>query len=298
MKNRLCIFSHFDKEPIVDDYVHYYLAGLKKIASNLAFVSTASLDERQVTAQLRNLCDSVIIRKNEGYDFASWQTGLLSVGDIGIFDEVILCNDSVYGPLFPLENMFTEMEKIDCNFWGVTENHEGFYHLQSYFLVFKKQVVRSKKFKNFFDSIEAETAKRNIIRKYEIGLTQTLIKAGFKPASYARQVPLSIKIAKLGLVDFVRGNLIKTGGKWLFRKPVNATQYYWKEIISACRAPFIKVELLRDNPNKLTINDVDKFIQEQSNYPVELIHRHLNRVKSKSHSPEKGVDHYPQIERR
>jgi rhamnosyltransferase len=77
------------------------------------------------------------------------------------------------------------MSADPCDFWGMTDNTEIAWHLQSYFLVFKRPVIDSKDFAEFWKSIVPEQPKNQIIHKYEVGLTRYLTELGFKPAAFA-----------------------------------------------------------------------------------------------------------------
>ena len=46
------------------------------------------------------------------------------------------------------------VKNIKCDFWGITDSSEINYHLQSYFLVFKKNVIQSNTFKIFWDGVK------------------------------------------------------------------------------------------------------------------------------------------------
>ena len=175
--NRAIIFAHYDKYNVVDDYVYYYLKELQKNALHLIFVSTAKLIEKDIV-KVSRYCSKVIVRENIGYDFMSYKVGLESFNYLE-YDEVILCNDSVYGPLYPLTTLFSDMKNQECDFWGITESNVLNYHLQSYFLVFRKQVLSSLIFKNFFDTIKILKNKNDIIEQYEIGLSQQLLRNSF-----------------------------------------------------------------------------------------------------------------------
>ncbi len=59
----------------------------------------------------------------------------------------------------------------------------------------------------------------------------------------------------------------------------NPTHYFWKELITKHRMPFLKVELLRDNPAGIDISGWEEVVKSCSNYNVDLIKRHLARVK-------------------
>jgi lipopolysaccharide biosynthesis protein len=263
---RLCVFAHYDCEDRVDDYVLYYLESLREIADRLIVVSTAGLGEVEIK-RLSGRCDEVILRENRGYDFGSWQRGLESAGMAG-FDEVILCNDSVYGPFSPLTDVFSKMALRDCDFWGITENHEISNHLQSYFLVFRKNVVDSPDFADFWQRVTRLESKQNIIQEYEIGLSQLLMTSGFTAMAYVQYHPLRCRI----IAERIRqkrqnkqrinpGRLLKEllKAKVSFFNPLH---FFWKEIIR--------------------IDDYKQTIQRNSDYPVELIERHLERMGKRS----------------
>lgn len=285
MHRRLCVFAHFDRHNVVDDYVHCYLSSLRPLVTTMVFVSTAHLEAGDL-GRLSATCDRTLVRENAGYDFGSWQAGLEACADAFEYDEVVLCNDSVYGPLFPLENMFRQMEEVACDFWGITESAAIAYHLQSYFLVFRKRAVQSPVLKEFWTRLRAEKDKEAVITRYEVGLTQDLLKAGLKPGAYAPgKPPVLISLQRQVLSKVRRGkspvNLLL---KFMLhnaafrRKGVNPTHFFWKELIRDYQMPFVKVELLRDNPRRVNVRDFDVFLQSRSAYPVHLIKGHLERM--------------------
>ena len=104
---------------------------------------------------------------------------------INTANELIFANDSCFGPLLPFEKIWNTMQKKDCDFWGITKNDiDVEYHIQSFFLVFKENVFKTKLFDNFINSITKQENKNEIIKKYEIGLSKLLLENGFKSASY------------------------------------------------------------------------------------------------------------------
>jgi lipopolysaccharide biosynthesis protein len=288
---RLCIFAHYDRDNIVDRYVLNYLQGLRSVAQHIVFVSTSRLTDPDIET-LGHLCDSVITRENIGYDFMSWQAGLASIDDIAAYDELIVCNDSVYGPLYPLENVFDTMARQTCDFWGITGHRHRAFHLQSYFIVFKRHMTDSKPFREFWRSITPEESKATIVEKYEIGLTDGFVKEGFKPATYVHYSPSYLRYLRT------------VGPPWTFQKclwlfvvvPLSGvvprwntmalrpedhfpiTHAYWKEIIVRHKMPFLKIEVLRHNPIRVCINNYERVIAKHSDYDVTLIKNHLRRM--------------------
>ena len=283
---RAIIFVHFDKDNLVDDYVYYYLNVLKEHSSYLLFVTTSILLEEDKD-KLSHYCSDIIIRENVGYDFMSYKTGLNSF-DYTQYDELLLCNDSVYGPFYPLDEMFTTMQVKSCDFWGITDNTDISYHLQSYFLLFKKSLFTHNSFKDFWEAVVVLESKDEIIEKYEVGLTKFFVNHKFTPDSYIQFIPtftqkIFIFMKKLTphkvltkVYSLLTGNYpLQRVGK------INATLHFWKELILTTRMPFIKIMMLRDNPNNMNINTFEEVLSQVSDYDTDLIVKHLSRTKGK-----------------
>ncbi|MBC8552896.1 MAG: hypothetical protein H8D23_25000, partial [Candidatus Brocadiales bacterium] len=181
-KKRLCIFAHYDRDQVIDDYVIILLKNLHDIDCEIIFVSTSESLRSEHAEKIKGFCSRIIIRKNVGYDFGSWKTGLEACHDTSHYEQIILTNDSVYGPLSDLPAIFSQMEKSNCDIWGLTDSFEKSYHLQSYFLVFQQKAFLSSYFRDFwkkFIFIE-KTNKQFIINTYEVGLSRKALRAGMK----------------------------------------------------------------------------------------------------------------------
>lgn len=285
-KLRAIIFVHYDKYNTIDNYVYFYLEELKKNSSYLVFISTSKLSKKDIFV-VSKYCSKVIIRKNVGYDFMSYKIGLESF-DHTSYDEVVICNDSVYGPVYPLKNIFNAMQHKECDFWGTTDNNDINYHLQSYFLVFRKNILNSQVFLDFWDSVKVLDNKNDIIKKYEIGLTQILIKAGFssqvyasfKPKNMQKMVIFAKKLTPCRIFKKIYAVLTQKSSIQRIGK-LNSSHYFYKELLLVDKVPFIKIELLRDNPMNVNLDDVDNLISKFTNYNFSLIKNHLSRMKEK-----------------
>jgi len=279
---RVAVFAHYDRDDLVDQYVWYYLENLKRVSPSIVFVTTSNISVADIT-RLKAVCNTVIVRENTGYDFASWQMGLASIEDLAAFDELILCNDSVYGPLYPLRDVFDTMSEKPCDFWGITESYQIAYHLQGYFLVFRKNVTISKTFREFWSSIDNDQLKWDVIRNYEVGLSQLLIKQGFKPGAYTVSYSLSIvktfRAAAISPLRKVRWALSLLRKRSLKSVALNPTHHFWQDLIAEQEIPFVKVPLLRDNPANVNIKGYEHFIKRYSAYDVTMITRHLDRAR-------------------
>jgi rhamnosyltransferase len=249
------------------------------------------------------MCKKIICRENIGYDFMSYKIGLLEAGvEYKKYDEILICNDSVYGPLFDLKKALLLMSKKNCDFWGIFQSKQQKAHLQSFFITFKKKIIESEALEHFFSQISILESKEDIIVKYEIGLTQFLRIRGFKfkslfdTPSLTKKLQISISylkrkpffkndkynfiIATTRKCIRVSRNLIEVFIMFLTNN-VNPSHHYWKEIIET-KIPFIKIELLRKNPCLLENSDeIISYINKRTDYPVYLIQNHLSRTTSK-----------------
>ncbi len=285
---RIVLFAHFDWDNVVDNYVLFYLRSLRKISDFLIFISTSSLDNHE-TIKLDELCDHIIIKENTGYDFMSWKTGCEAIPDLSLFDELVICNDSVYGALFPFQEMFNIMSNFDFDFWGITDSYAIQWHLQSYFIVFKKNVFSSKTFMEFFEKIKVEKNKEDVIKKYEIGLSQNLIQNNFKAGTYIPEINSFVRLILLKLKQVKNRSLLellktlKSKGtynrsRWV-PEQLNKSILDWKRLVKKYKMPVIKIELLRTNPGTVDTKDYDTFLKKHTSYDTSLIKNHLHRMK-------------------
>ncbi len=184
---KVAIFAHYDKKNKIEDYVVYYLEELKKIANNIIFVSDSDIDSRELQ-KISHITSHNIVGKHGEYDFGSYKRGFLYIYENNLlnnYDELIFANDSCFGPFFSFEKLWDKMSKKECDFWGTNENKLEFNpHIQSFFMVFKKQIFTSEVFINFIENIKKETSKQAIILNYEVGLNKLLIQNGYKYSTY------------------------------------------------------------------------------------------------------------------
>ncbi len=228
--------------------------------------------ERFVDAT-RNLADLVIVRDNTGMDFSAWVSALAHVEiELGALDELVFMNDSVVGPLFPLEEAMTKMSASPCDFWGMTDSWQFGYHLQSYFLCFKQCALQSDALSEFLHSYPHPTSKDAVIRCGEIGLSRALVEAGLRPGVYCPYEPVAARwlqtlparldqlrrapevttsLDPIGIPSFVEraaAHIFAVSAHLRTGQPVNATHFFWDTLIREFRFPFLKKELLLRNP--------------------------------------------------
>ena len=222
----------------------------------MIFVSNSPLTDGD-RDELSSLCSRVLVNNNTGYDFYMWKLGL-EAADLSDYDEVVLMNSSVYGPLFNMEDVFNRMDKLDCDFWGITECFQMQPHIQSYFLVFHKNVVSAPAFLDFWGGILPYANKLQVIQSYEVGLTQWLVESGFKPGVLCPLEQL--------------GRYCRNAGKRV-RKKDNASVKHAAELLHIGN-PFLKRDAVRNR--KVDMTAVMPFLQRYG-YPEQLINEHTQQ---------------------
>ncbi len=268
---RAVVFAHYDKDSIIDDYVVYYIKALKEANCDVVFVSCQQLAQSEL-AKLDGLAIHCISENHNEYDFGSYKRGFLYLEpNLEKYDELIFANDSCYGPIYPILEVFAEMEKRDCDFWGITKSNYAYQssikqiftkssHIQSYFIALKKQIFLNPIFKNFIKSITLQNSKQDIISKYEVGLSKLLYQNNFKSAEYIKDYSYQALIC------------------------------FWQKLIIKNKIPFVKCSVLRKKNNAITLTDNWEEVLNQTNYPIDLIRKNLLRTQIKISLNEKNFD--------
>lgn len=250
--DQLAVFSHFDKDGFIDEYVIQYLTLLNKAKIDIVFVSTSENLNEEELIKISKFCRNIIVKNNIGYDFGSWKTGIKIIeGDLKHYKSLILCNDSVY-MLKEINIMLELMKNQNLDFWGITDSYQYRYHIQSYFMFFNKKIFMTSSFIYFWKNIKSFKYKQNIIKNYELGLTKLIKNNNYKFASYCKSQNNS---------------------------NYNITHTYWKKLIIDYKCPIIKIELLRDNPTNVTLDNWEKVLEKHTSYDIEIIKKHLARTR-------------------
>lgn len=122
---RLLIFFFYDKDGIVDRYIPYMLDDMKTNVSDIIFVSNGKINAKS-RPTVESITKNILERVNEGLDAWAYKEALENIGweNLKTYDEVILMNHTIMGPIYPFKDMFDFMNKKDLDFWGLTKFHE------------------------------------------------------------------------------------------------------------------------------------------------------------------------------
>jgi lipopolysaccharide biosynthesis protein len=255
----ICLFAHFNASMKVSDYVITYLEHLQWLGYEIYFISNSCIKEEYqhlLSSKIKHC--RIFERENKGADFAAWKWAIEENIIPEDADSILLTNDSLYGPFFSLTPIIEKMKsEPGIDFWGLTDSYQGGWHIQSYFLWLSKKVFDSLSFKAVFSSNFSKLSKLEIIRQGELQLTKALSDAGFKGMAY-----IPYKDVSPDEEDWDRKN---------------PTHFYWDRLIEKFQLPFVKKDLVLQNPE--IIQNIDKLfalIEKHSSYPVEIIKRSIS----------------------
>lgn len=197
---RLCIYFFYDPEGIVDDYVTDCISSMKEHCERLIVVCNGRLTIEGRRTLLDNGADNVYKRQNVGFDVWAYKCVIEKLGwaRLRTYDEVIFMNFTIIGPVYPLSEMFSVMDKkINLDFWGLTVHHgesydpwgtmpEGYIpeHLQSHFIVVRNKLLNSRDLENYWSEMRPINTYQEAIGYHEAIFTNTFSRKGYTWGSY------------------------------------------------------------------------------------------------------------------
>ncbi|MDR2570118.1 MAG: rhamnan synthesis F family protein [Oscillospiraceae bacterium] len=217
-KKRIAIYTFYDKSGIVDRYVTYMLQEILTVCEKLVVVCNGKLSDDGRKA-FNALTKDLITRENEGFDAWGFKAGLDHIGreNLKEYDELVLVNDSVFGPIYPFKQIIKEMDGKSLDFWGITKHEQSvdfygltksgvfFEHIQSYFFVINKNMFMHTGFNEYWDKLPKLNSWEEAISYYETTFTKYFENMGFIWDVYVNTVKMSGKysgMSKLLLMPY------------------------------------------------------------------------------------------------
>lgn len=236
---RICLFAGYDKTNIIQDYVVYYLKELSSV-SDVYYMADNEISESEKLKIIPYVKGAYGFHHKK-YDFGSWQELINIIGweKILEYDELILANDSVFGPVYPIKDFFNKLQSDTewdvCGIDRVYSLNTNRWYCSSFFLIFKKNALLSGILQNMFANIPD-------IVTYDYAVKEL-------------ENPFMKKFYDNGFVV-----------KCVLEKDVNVYDE-WRDALKY-GSPFIKVKGFLGNNTK--IKDII-YLKNQLNYPLKLI---------------------------
>lgn len=260
---RMGIFIFYDKAGKVDTYVEVLLESILRILERLVIIVNGNIEKKGFD-KFCEYSNTVYIRENVGFDAGGYKdafTEHLVYEDWNKWDEVVLFNDTFYGPFHPWENIFSDMEKEEVDFWGLSRSmgvtlptgRDVPQHIQSYFLVCRKRLILSECWKQFWTNLVYPDTYLEAIENFEVNFTVYFSKNGYKNKALTDDSVIQIDYGMNPYFD------------------------YLYELICYIQFPIIKRRVF----GLVRFDEIGKafeYIKENSNYDVNIIHSHLQRL--------------------
>lgn len=180
MTRRLFLFAGYDAHGVIDESLIIYVRALAACGDVIVV-----MDSDCTAHELKKLAPYTIYaaaHRHGEYDFGSYKRAYTYARDTGILDKydfVYMANDSMYGPLHPLNAVLEKMESMNTDAFGmVAKRHKTRPHIQSWFIGMRPSVFRAEWFDTFMNSITKLESKGLITRMYEQGFTRLVTAHG------------------------------------------------------------------------------------------------------------------------
>ena len=288
--NRMGIFFMYDSQGVVDDYITYMLACMKKYCSFIMVVCNGCLTvtSRKKLENIENV--SVLVRENIGFDVWAYKAALKCIGGekLSQYDEVIMFNHTIMGPIVEqdLAYMFQTMDQKDLDFWGISIHHgadtnlwgimpEGYVpvHLQSHFIAVRNKMLTSYEFKQYWDQIPEISCYEEAVAYHEVVFTKYFSEKGYTWEAYCET-------------------------KDYFMKTFCPIMSYPVEMLQIFRCPFVKRKIFFnavENNIQESCNQIGrtliKYISQNTTYNLRYIYQNILRIESqKNYVPDMSAN--------
>ncbi|HFR3349840.1 TPA: rhamnan synthesis F family protein, partial [Streptococcus suis] len=192
IKNRYLIYTIYEHQSSLQDYKVIFLEALAKISRDVLIVVNGKLPQADINRLAQ--FGKVLERDNEGYDVAAFRHGIIHTGKEALqqYNQLILVNDTNIGPFRDLEEVFSEFNSDQLDFWGISMGEEqldftGYNpygkipkHLQSYFVVIENSLLRYEGFYDYWEKLSDTDSRNKAIGKHETVFAKYFYDRGFK----------------------------------------------------------------------------------------------------------------------
>lgn len=188
---RLVVYVVWDRRGEVEDYVPFALSGFRDQAAHILVVVNGSLSD-EGRAKLEPVVDEILVRDNLGFDIWAHKDALTHLGPrLTEFDELLMTNDTWFGPVRDFAPVFERMAIQQLHFWGMTDHareepnpftHRGVlaYHLQSFWIAVRKEMFLSPQWSDYWRDLPQMPGYFDAVLKHETIFTEHFATRGFR----------------------------------------------------------------------------------------------------------------------
>ncbi|WEV60917.1 glycosyltransferase [Streptococcaceae bacterium ESL0729] len=273
---RALIFVVYESQERLQPYKLYFLDHLAKFAEDIYIVVNGYLDPRDLDTLSKY--GQIMERENIGYDATAFKYAVEHLGKdlLANYDQLLLVNDTSLGPVNDFEDMFEYFSDKKVDMWGITEgetqidphglNKYGYipHHIQTYFVVIEKTLLKSDAFYQYFIDMPRITNRDEAIMHHETVFTKNFTDLGYSYDVYVKE------------------------------NRDSAVYHHPYLLVSKFNNPIIKFTALEyDNDliyqlNKLhtktEVPELLEWVEKETDYPLTILEEAIRVVKSKEES--------------
>jgi lipopolysaccharide biosynthesis protein len=263
--NRIGIFAFYDKDGIVDPCFSIMLRDIRKELDYFV-VAINGIVTTDGEKELRKYADEIIFRENVGFDAGAYKDAIAKLDDSGklrVADELFLFNCTFFGFFYPIEDMLNKCN-TGYSFYGMTEHPRGEtanripfqHHIQSYFLLLRKDILDSKAFFDFWNEMQYPDNYEEAIINFEVRFTSYFEVHGFK------------------------GHAVYGIDNATDQNSINPLMKYPDTLVSDEKLPILKIKTL----SFMNISNYDRvkrtmsYIEKNNLYDIKMIWAYIDRI--------------------
>lgn len=270
MKKAICIYAVYDVQNVINKYICEVLKEISRFAE-MIYVVCNFPEIKKGLQFVETYAEKIIYRDNKGFDSGAYKEVILQhIGEENLsqYDELFLTNDTYFAPIYPFDKLFEKMDTSDCDFWGITRHPGGFNidlgefesHIQSYFLCFRKRILRDGSYYRFWETMKFANNKAEAVLYYELGINRYLSAQGYKGSAYS---------------DYINASLG-------FDKGINPYMTYALELVEDYKVPIIKkTNFYGKNPGLIKAIKALDYIDKNCGYDTTVIRDYISEYQRK-----------------
>ncbi len=190
-KGRTAIVATYSSDGYIDDSLIYLLKGLREVTDNIILIGDSPIFKSELN-KLKDTVTYVSYRRRGQYTFGSYKEGLCFARENGYLDEkntseLIMMDDSCYGPVYPFAESFDQMKSEIWDFWGYVGNQSIDFYICSFFYVFNRKIIDSKLLDEFMNRVVGKVDRSITVAELETKLTDVLIRQNMISRTYVSE---------------------------------------------------------------------------------------------------------------
>ncbi len=185
---RLVVYLTYSPKNVVEDYVGYMLKELRKISTTLIVICN---EESVLSGEehIKKFADKYYFRKNIGLDAGGFKDALtkfIGWDEVKKYDELVMANDSFFGPFTDIEEFFADAEAREGDFWGLIKHGNSknvkesvAEHIQSFFIAIRSSMFNSDEFQKYWNEMPYYNDYSGVVNNHEKCFTKTFHDLGY-----------------------------------------------------------------------------------------------------------------------